>query len=84
MCFQIQRLSSPIECHRSGCEIESTLGEGWSRQPLPIQPWPLGVQLQSFDQEFEKMNLALKVSCIKGLPVRVVRSFKVINFMPHS
>lgn len=33
-------------------------------------------KLQSFDQEFEKMNLALKVSCIKGLPVRVVRSFK--------
>ena len=34
-------------------------------------------QVQSFDQEFENMNKALKLSCIKGLPVRVVRSFKV-------
>lgn len=34
-------------------------------------------QVQSFDQEFESMNKALKLSCIKGLPVRVVRSFKV-------
>lgn len=33
-------------------------------------------KLQSFDQEFDKMNLALKVSCVKGLPVRVVRSCK--------
>jgi len=31
---------------------------------------------QSFDQEFTNMNLALKLSCMKGLPVRVVRSFK--------
>ena len=32
--------------------------------------------VQSFDQEFTKMNQALLVSCKKGLPVRVVRSFK--------
>lgn len=31
---------------------------------------------QSFDQEFESMNLALQLSCTKGLPVRVVRSCK--------
>ncbi|KAB1217541.1 E3 ubiquitin-protein ligase ORTHRUS 2 [Morella rubra] len=31
---------------------------------------------QSFDQKFEKMNQALKVSCLKGYPVRVVRSHK--------
>ncbi|KAF7824996.1 E3 ubiquitin-protein ligase ORTHRUS 2-like [Senna tora] len=31
---------------------------------------------QSFDQKFEKYNLALKVSCMKGYPVRVVRSHK--------
>lgn len=31
---------------------------------------------QSFDQKFEKSNLALKVSCLKGYPVRVVRSHK--------
>ncbi|KAL4447318.1 hypothetical protein ABPG77_007351 [Micractinium sp. CCAP 211/92] len=31
---------------------------------------------QSFDQVFESMNKALKLSCTKGLPVRVVRSFK--------
>jgi E3 ubiquitin-protein ligase UHRF1 len=35
------------------------------------------VQVQSFDQTFENMNKALKTSCLKGLPVRVVRSFKV-------
>jgi hypothetical protein len=34
-------------------------------------------QVQSFDQEFENMNKALKLSCMRGLPVRVVRSFKV-------
>lgn len=34
-------------------------------------------KVQSFDQKFESMNAALKVSCVKGLPVRVVRSFKV-------
>lgn len=28
---------------------------------------------QSFDQKFEKLNEALKVSCLKGYPVRVVR-----------
>ncbi|KAK4263259.1 hypothetical protein QN277_028696 [Acacia crassicarpa] len=33
-------------------------------------------KLQSFDQKFEKYNLALKVSCLKGYPVRVVRSHK--------
>ncbi len=32
---------------------------------------------QSFDQTFDKSNLALKVSCLQGLPVRVVRSHKV-------
>ncbi|KAE8123775.1 hypothetical protein FH972_018705 [Carpinus fangiana] len=31
---------------------------------------------QSFDQKFEKLNKALQVSCIKGYPVRVVRSHK--------
>ena len=31
---------------------------------------------QSFDQKFDKSNLALKVSCMQGLPVRVVRSHK--------
>lgn len=31
---------------------------------------------QSFDQVFESMNKALKLSCTKGLPLRVVRSFK--------
>ena len=35
------------------------------------------LQVQSFDQTFEKMNKALQVSCQKGLPVRVVRSYKV-------
>ena len=34
------------------------------------------VQVQSFDQDFDSMNKALKLSCLKGLPVRVVRSFK--------
>ncbi|URE16614.1 SRA [Musa troglodytarum] len=31
---------------------------------------------QSFDQTFEKLNKALQVSCLKGYPVRVVRSHK--------
>ncbi|XP_020107440.1 E3 ubiquitin-protein ligase ORTHRUS 2 [Ananas comosus] len=31
---------------------------------------------QSFDQKFEKLNQALRVSCLKGYPVRVVRSHK--------
>ncbi|KAL8267147.1 hypothetical protein R6Q59_004491 [Mikania micrantha] len=31
---------------------------------------------QSFDQKFEKFNEALRVSCRKGYPVRVVRSHK--------
>ncbi|KAI9106904.1 hypothetical protein K1719_022432 [Acacia pycnantha] len=31
---------------------------------------------QSFDQTFVKSNLALKVSCLKGYPVRVLRSHK--------
>ncbi|EAZ30098.1 hypothetical protein OsJ_14159 [Oryza sativa Japonica Group] len=31
---------------------------------------------QSFDQKFEKLNAALRVSCLNGYPVRVVRSFK--------
>lgn len=31
---------------------------------------------QSFDQQFDKSNLALKVSCRRGYPVRVVRSHK--------
>jgi len=36
----------------------------------------LALQTQSFDQTFDNMNAALKMSCVKGLPVRVVRSFK--------
>ncbi|KAM7278374.1 hypothetical protein ACFE04_005508 [Oxalis oulophora] len=31
---------------------------------------------QAFDQKFEKMNEALRLSCKKGYPVRVVRSHK--------
>ncbi|XP_020581355.1 E3 ubiquitin-protein ligase ORTHRUS 2-like [Phalaenopsis equestris] len=31
---------------------------------------------QSFDQKFDKLNEALRVSCLKGYPVRVVRSHK--------
>ncbi|KAF2288372.1 hypothetical protein GH714_007158 [Hevea brasiliensis] len=31
---------------------------------------------QSFDQKFEKLNEALRVSCLEGYPVRVVRSHK--------
>ncbi|KAK1318336.1 E3 ubiquitin-protein ligase ORTHRUS 2 [Acorus calamus] len=31
---------------------------------------------QSFDQKFEKLNEALRISCKKGYPVRVVRSHK--------
>ncbi|CAM8950891.1 unnamed protein product [Rhodiola kirilowii] len=31
---------------------------------------------QSFDQKFDKSNEALRVSCLKGYPVRVVRSCK--------
>lgn len=27
----------------------------------------------SFDQKFEKFNLALQISCLQGYPVRVVR-----------
>lgn len=33
-------------------------------------------KLQSFDQKFDKLNEALRVSCLKGYPVRVVRSHK--------
>ncbi|KAK4413485.1 E3 ubiquitin-protein ligase ORTHRUS 2 [Sesamum alatum] len=33
-------------------------------------------KIQSFDQTFEKFNEALRVSCRKGYPVRVVRSHK--------
>ncbi|XP_009617502.1 E3 ubiquitin-protein ligase ORTHRUS 2-like [Nicotiana tomentosiformis] len=33
-------------------------------------------KLQSFDQKFDKLNEALRVSCVKGYPVRVVRSHK--------
>ncbi|XP_011086888.1 E3 ubiquitin-protein ligase ORTHRUS 2 [Sesamum indicum] len=33
-------------------------------------------KIQSFDQRFEKFNEALRVSCRKGYPVRVVRSHK--------
>jgi hypothetical protein len=33
-------------------------------------------QVQSFDQEFSLCNEALRVSCAKGLPVRVLRSYK--------
>uniref|UniRef100_A0A0D3G277 RING-type E3 ubiquitin transferase n=1 Tax=Oryza barthii TaxID=65489 RepID=A0A0D3G277_9ORYZ len=31
---------------------------------------------QSSDQKFEKLNAALRISCLKGYPVRVVRSHK--------
>lgn len=37
-------------------------------------------KLQSFDQKFENMNEALRVSCRKGYPVRVVRS----SHLSHS
>ena len=40
-----------------------------------------GVQTQSFEQEFKSYNEALRVSCIKGLPIRVVRSHKVAYTM---
>ncbi|KAK4357691.1 hypothetical protein RND71_023301 [Anisodus tanguticus] len=33
-------------------------------------------KLQSFDQKFDKLNDSLRVSCLKGYPVRVVRSHK--------
>ncbi len=36
-------------------------------------------QEQSKDQTFTCMNEALKVSCQQGLPVRVVRSYKVTS-----
>ena len=42
------------------------------------------LQEQSFDQKFESSNKALQVSCLKGLPVRVVRSFKVRRCQPRS
>ena len=42
------------------------------------------VQVQSFDQTFDKMNKALLVSCQKGLPVRVVRSHKVVLCMQQA
>ena len=42
----------------------------------PAAHLPL-LQVQSFDQKFELMNKALLISCQKGLPVRVVRSYKV-------
>lgn len=37
-------------------------------------------KLQSFDQKFDKLNEALRVSCFKGYPVRVVRSVGAFNF----
>jgi E3 ubiquitin-protein ligase UHRF1 len=33
-------------------------------------------KVQSFDQDFASMNQALKLSCERGLPVRVIRSHK--------
>jgi E3 ubiquitin-protein ligase UHRF1 len=33
-------------------------------------------KVQSHDQEFTNMNEALRMSCVRGLPVRVVRSYK--------
>lgn len=41
---------------------------------------------QSFDQKFEKLNEALRISCRKGYPVRVVRSHKEKRsvFAPES
>jgi hypothetical protein len=53
-----------------------------ARRPGPPRPAPprrparppcLPPQEQSFDQEFTLMNEALRQSCAKGLPVRVVR-----------
>ena len=42
-------------------------------------------KIQSFDQTFDKMNKALLLSCEKGLPVRVVRSYKVtVRSLPVS
>ena len=34
---------------------------------------------QSFDQKFEKMNEALRVSCKKGYPIRVVRQVSLLE-----
>ena len=39
---------------------------------------------QSFDQKFDAMNKALQNSCLKGLPVRVVRSYKARAEAPHA
>jgi hypothetical protein len=44
--------------------------------PSPDPPRPPPAQVQSFDQEFSLCNEALRVSCVKGLPVRVLRSYK--------
>ncbi|MCL7042446.1 hypothetical protein MKW94_030552, partial [Papaver nudicaule] len=38
---------------------------------------------ESFDQEFVKLNEALRLSCRKGFPVRVVRSHKE-NRSPYA
>jgi hypothetical protein len=55
----------------------ATLAGPASRCPAlpPARPRDLDSppQEQSFDQEFTLMNEALRQSCIKGLPVRVVR-----------
>lgn len=59
----------------------------WSREVSFLEDMALfktlmALQVQSFDQAFEKMNKALLVSCEKGLPVRVVRSYKVRPWHP--
>lgn len=38
-------------------------------------------KLQSFDQKFDKLNEALRISCLKGYPVRVVRSVGAFNIL---
>ncbi|OAY71610.1 E3 ubiquitin-protein ligase ORTHRUS 2, partial [Ananas comosus] len=35
---------------------------------------------QSFDQKFEKLNQALRVSCLKGYPVRVVSQGETLSY----
>ncbi len=64
----------PLMCKERGIAAVSSI------QLSSIPPFctasPCSLQVQSFDQDFENMNKALKLSCVKGLPVRVVRSFK--------
>ncbi|KAJ4848650.1 hypothetical protein Tsubulata_023498 [Turnera subulata] len=39
---------------------------------------------QSFDQEFEKYNEALRVSCLEGYPVRVVSKYSRVRKWTHG